>query len=62
MFFRTTTNMDLMIDKLSSLMVERGVRLRFLDYYYHLKYDNDDREWGNPSGCPISVRENILLA
>src|SRR4051812_18756166 len=40
MFF-SDSNMEIMLDKVSSLMIERGSD-SLIDYYYRLKYDQDD--------------------
>jgi chemotaxis protein methyltransferase CheR len=53
------TNMDLMIDKISTLMTERGIDSP-IDYYYLLKYDsNAENEWSNLLNI-ISVRETFF--
>jgi chemotaxis protein methyltransferase CheR len=51
-------NIDLMADKVSSLMLERGVD-SLVDYYYRLKYDNDEGEWTSLLDT-ISVRETFF--
>jgi chemotaxis protein methyltransferase CheR len=51
-------NMDLMIDKVSQLIAERGIDSP-LDYYYRLKYDNDRGEWTTLLDT-ISVRETFF--
>lgn len=52
------SNMDILIDKVSSLMIERGYD-SFVDYYYRLKYDNDETEWASLLDT-ISVRETFF--
>lgn len=50
---------DLLIDKLSPLVIERGFS-SYLDYYYMLKYDTSaDVEWGNVMNA-LSVQETYL--
>jgi chemotaxis protein methyltransferase CheR len=50
---------DLLMDKLSPLVVRRGFD-SFLDYYYLLKYDdNADSEWGNVMNA-LSVQETFF--
>ena len=51
-------NMEILIDKVSSLMADRGVE-SLVDYYYRLKYDNDETEWANLINA-ISVRETFF--
>jgi chemotaxis protein methyltransferase CheR len=52
-------NLDLMIDKLSTLMAERSLDSP-ADYYYFLKYDNESNgEWSNVLNA-ISVRETYF--
>src|SRR2546422_8234731 len=56
--FFNDSNIDLMIDKVRSVMVEcRSDSL--LDYYYRLKYDNGDADWTNLLDG-ISVRETFF--
>jgi chemotaxis protein methyltransferase CheR len=53
------SNLDLMIDKLSTAMSERGVDSP-TDYYYLLKYDSDaDTEWAVLMNA-ITVRETYF--
>jgi chemotaxis protein methyltransferase CheR len=53
------SKIDLMIDKLSPLVVRRGFS-SFLDYYYLLKYDDTaPAEWGNVMNA-ISVGETYF--
>jgi chemotaxis protein methyltransferase CheR len=50
---------DLLIDKLSSLVIDRGFS-SFLDYYYLLKYDASSRaEWLNVMNA-LSVQETYF--
>src|SRR4051794_13880398 len=50
---------DLLSDKLSPLVVERGFS-SFLDYYYLLKYDAEaDREWKRVIDA-LSVQETFF--
>ena len=50
---------DLLMDKLSPLVVKRGFN-SFLDYYYLLKYDDRaDAEWGNVMNA-LSVQETFF--
>jgi chemotaxis protein methyltransferase CheR len=50
---------DLLMDKLSPLIVRRGFT-SFLDYYYLLKYDDSaDAEWGNVMNA-LSVQETFF--
>lgn len=50
---------DLLADKLSPLVVERGFS-SFLDYYYRLKYDADAaEEWGHVMDA-LSVQETFF--
>jgi chemotaxis protein methyltransferase CheR len=50
---------DLLTDKLSPLVIERGFS-SFLDYYYLLKYDEGaDREWGRVIDT-LSVQETYF--
>jgi chemotaxis protein methyltransferase CheR len=50
---------DLLIDKLSPLVIERGFG-SYLDYYYLLKYDTSARvEWQNVMNA-LSVQETYL--
>src|SRR2546423_4779304 len=50
---------DLLSDKLSPLVVERGFT-SFLDYYYLLKYDSEaDREWKRVMNA-LSVQETFF--
>jgi chemotaxis protein methyltransferase CheR len=51
-------NMDLITDKLSSLVLERGAG-SLLDFYYRLKYDNDQAEWSSLVDA-ITVRETFF--
>jgi chemotaxis protein methyltransferase CheR len=52
-------NLDLMIDKLSTLMAERSLDSPS-DYYYFLKYDDESNaEWSNLLNA-ISVRETYF--
>jgi chemotaxis protein methyltransferase CheR len=52
------SNMGILIDKISSLMAERGCD-SLVDYYYRLKYDNDAMEWASLLDA-ISVRETFF--
>ena len=56
MFF-SESNMDLVMDKISPLVLERGGSL--LDFYYRLKYDNDEKDWSDLVDA-ISVRETFF--
>jgi len=50
---------DILMDKLSPLVVKRGFS-SFLDYYYFLKYDDQaDAEWGNVMNA-LSVQETFF--
>ena len=50
---------DLLIDKLSPLVIERGFT-SYLDYYYLLKYDTASRlEWENVMNA-LSVQETYF--
>src|SRR4051812_38836385 len=50
---------DLLIDKLSPLVIERGFN-SFLDYYYLLKYDAEsEREWARVMNA-LSVQETYF--
>lgn len=50
---------DLMLDKLSPLVIERGFN-SYLDYYYLLKYDDSaDAEWQNLINA-VSVQETYF--
>ena len=49
---------DLLIDKLSSLVIDRGFS-SFLDYYYLLKYDSSRAEWLNVMNA-LSVQETYF--
>ncbi len=50
---------DLLIDKLSPLVIERGFS-SYLDYYYLLKYDSSARvEWQNVMNA-LSVQETYF--
>lgn len=50
---------DLLIDKLSPLVIDRGFS-SYLDYYYLLKYDSSSRaEWQNVMNA-LSVQETYL--
>src|SRR5690242_8059258 len=51
-------NMDLITDKLASLVLERGAG-SLLDFYYRLKYDNDEAEWSSLVDA-ITVRETFF--
>jgi chemotaxis protein methyltransferase CheR len=52
-------SLDLMADKLSTLMTERGIDSP-MDYYYFLKYDVEaTSEWSNVTNA-ISVRETYF--
>jgi chemotaxis protein methyltransferase CheR len=54
-------NMDLMVDKIGTLMSERGIDSA-IDYYYLLKYGQNgtgDDEWSNVLNA-ISVRETFF--
>jgi chemotaxis protein methyltransferase CheR len=51
-------SMDIMVDKVSSAMVEHG-GVSLLDYYYRLKYDNDEAAWTTLLDA-ISVRETYF--
>jgi chemotaxis protein methyltransferase CheR len=51
-------SLDIMVDKVSSSMVEDG-SASLLDYYYRLKYDNDETAWTNLLDA-ISVRETYF--
>jgi chemotaxis protein methyltransferase CheR len=54
-----STKLDLLMDKLSALVVRRGFT-SFLDYYYFLKYDGDAAsEWHNVMNA-ISVGETYF--
>ena len=55
--FFSESNMDLVMDKISPLVLERGGSL--LDYYYRLKYDNDEKDWSDLVDA-ISVRETFF--
>ena len=55
--FFSDNNMDLVMDKISPLVLERGGSL--LDYYYRLKYDNDEKDWSDLVDV-ISVRETFF--
>jgi chemotaxis protein methyltransferase CheR len=58
MFF-DSTKIDILMDKLSPLVVKRGFS-SFLDYYYLLKYGEDaSLEWGNVMNS-ISVGETYF--
>jgi chemotaxis protein methyltransferase CheR len=56
--FFAENNMDIVMDKISSLILERGAG-SLLDYYYRLKYDNDETEWASLVDT-ISVRETFF--
>jgi chemotaxis protein methyltransferase CheR len=56
--FFADNNMDIVMDKISSLILERGAG-SLLDYYYRLKYDNDETEWASLVDT-ISVRETFF--
>jgi chemotaxis protein methyltransferase CheR len=57
--FFDSANVDIMMDKLSPLVVRRGFS-SFLDYYYLLKYDeNSPEEWRNVMNA-ISVGETYF--
>jgi chemotaxis protein methyltransferase CheR len=49
---------DLLIDKLSALVIDRGFS-SFLDYYYLLKYDSSRAEWLNVMNA-LSVQETYF--
>src|SRR5579862_5734749 len=49
---------DLMMDKLSSLIAEHGSD-SLIDFYYHLKYDRDESDWPGVMDA-ISVRETFF--
>jgi chemotaxis protein methyltransferase CheR len=51
-------NMDIMIDKLSPLLIERGID-SLIDYYYVLKYDNPSNEWDSVIDA-LTVRETFF--
>src|SRR4051812_44768210 len=51
-------NMDILLDKLSPLMIERGID-SLIDYYYALKYDESGSEWGHVLNA-VSVRETFF--
>jgi chemotaxis protein methyltransferase CheR len=56
-----SSKVDLLMDKLSPLVVRRGFT-SFLDYYYLLKYDNTaPAEWLNVMNA-ISVGRDVFLA
>jgi len=58
MFFDTDKN-DLLLDKLSPLVIERGFD-SFLDYYYLLKYDDKaEEEWRQVMDA-LSVQETFF--
>src|SRR3954471_3848883 len=51
-------NMDLMVDKISPLMIENGID-SLIDYYYLLKYDDSADEWNKVMNA-VSVRETFF--
>src|SRR5579872_3183748 len=56
--FFSDNSVDLMMDKLSGLIAERGSD-SLIDFYYHLKYDRDESEWAGVMDA-ISVRETFF--
>lgn len=56
--FFSDGQMDLFVDKVSGLLAEHGSD-SLLDYYYRLKYDDDQEEWTNVLDA-ISVRETFF--
>lgn len=56
--FFSDSNIDLMVDKLSNLLADRGSD-SLIDFYYHLKYDRDESEWSGVMDA-ISVRETFF--
>ena len=56
--FFNDSNIDLMMDKVRSVMAECGDD-SLLDYYYRLKYDNRDADWTDLLDG-ISVRETFF--
>jgi len=56
--FFSDSNMDLMLDKLSTVMAERGID-SLVDYYYRLKYENNESDWVDVLDA-ISVRETYF--
>jgi chemotaxis protein methyltransferase CheR len=56
--FFADNSMDLITDKISSLVLEGGAG-SLLDYYYRLKYDNDEVEWSRLVDA-VTVRETFF--
>ncbi|HEY2382573.1 MAG TPA: protein-glutamate O-methyltransferase CheR [Terriglobia bacterium] len=56
--FFSDSSVELMMDKLSGLIAERGSG-SLIDFYYHLKYDRDESQWSGVLDA-ISVRETYF--
>jgi chemotaxis protein methyltransferase CheR len=56
--FFADNNMEIVTDKISSLILDHEAG-SLLDYYYRLKYDNDETEWASLVDA-ISVRETFF--